>query len=331
MTSCDDNLIKYIPVQWVTIAAKTKQDVNFYLMHSRVSEENIQILKDFAEKIPNFNFIEIKITDTVAIEKLQFLSKHGGNWSYEAYMPLLCAEYLNCERVLCIDAGDILFNGDVTPYYTADFGDNALIITPYQYHIENGEIRKFTKNDTADLQKNHNISFGVFNSGSYVINVDYFRKKITLDKLCDFVKSEVKKYPNLSPQNPQIYFGDQGLFSLYFIENMQYFDYEKIRSELYMPYNFCMMYFKKLDKLGYLPVIFHYCGMKGKKPWDFFIDENMLSKYNDTDKICNPFNLHYYKLYFISIFWEYAAGTPFYNEIKLQGLRNTKKIFEEKL
>jgi hypothetical protein len=328
LTSCDDNLIQYIPVQWVTIAAKIKENVDFYLMHTRVSAENIELLRDFSEKIPNLTFKEIKITDKNHIEKLEILAKHGGNWAYEAYLPLLCGEYTNCDRILCIDAGDILFNADISPYYYCDFEDNALIITPYQYKVENGKITKFTSDDINILQSAHNISCGIFNSGSYMINADYFRKNITLDSFCEYIKEYTEKYNVINKENSQIYFGDQGLLSLFFIDKMRYFDFEKIQSELYMPYNFCMMYFKRLDKLGYMPAILHYCGMKGKKPWDYFIDENILSRYNDTNKICKPFNLHFYKLYFISIYWEYAQQTPCYNEMKLKALKKTKELFE---
>jgi hypothetical protein len=324
LTSCDDNLVKYVTVQWVTIAAKIKEDVCFYLMHSRVSEENIQFLKKFSEKIPNFTFFEIKITNEEQIEKLKFLAKYGGNWSYEAYMPLLCGEYTNCDRLLCIDAGDVLFNQDISPYYNCNFEGNALIITPYQYKIKNGNIEKFTAADIDDVSSAHDISCGIFNSGSYMINADYFRKNINFDSFCEYIEKYTEKYSIINKEKPQIYFGDQGLLSLFFIDKMKYFDFEKVRSELYMPYNFCMMYFKRLDKLGYMPAILHYCGMKGKKPWEIYVDNDILLKYNDDDKICEPFNLHYYKLYFISIYWEYASLTPFFEEMKMKALKTKK-------
>ncbi len=74
-------------------------------------------------------------------------------------------------------------------------------------------------------------------------------------------------YPGGGIKNTAVYFGDQGLMSAAFVDDVKFYDYPRIRDLWYMPYNFCLWYYdRKNEKPKYQPAIIHFAG--AFKPWD---------------------------------------------------------------
>lgn len=55
----------------------------------------------------------------------------GGSWCKEAYFSLEAYQHLpqDIDRILYLNAGDILAVDDITPYYNGDFEGKNLLVT----------------------------------------------------------------------------------------------------------------------------------------------------------------------------------------------------------
>lgn len=266
MTSCDDKLAPYVAVLMVSVAKALKEEtVSFYLFHSRVDRRNIEMLKALGGEFENMRFEEIVVPEP---ERYDALAKHGSGWSGEAYYSL-CAHLLlpeNVHRVMYLDAGDTMVLGDIKPYYDYDFQGNSLIVTGSSYKIENGEVIPYSGQDLGDWNnKLPYILRGLFNSGSYLINLDKLRQNGFT--LYDYEYLAQKLAEILGEENKKIYWGDQGLLSAAFVGDIRYYGFPEIRNIWYMPYNFCVWYFDRMqEKPEYGQSVVHFAGTP-YKPW----------------------------------------------------------------
>jgi lipopolysaccharide biosynthesis glycosyltransferase len=90
------------------------------------------------------DFQEIVMEDTAPFVELAAL---GGGWAYEAYFSLCCHEYLpaDVDRILYIDAGDVIIDGDISDYYFGDFEGKSLIATigRFKSNVGGGRLNSF--------------------------------------------------------------------------------------------------------------------------------------------------------------------------------------------
>lgn len=137
LTSSDDALIPQIAVSLNAMARNLSHaDIDFYLLHSGVSPENMQVLSTLCNGYGNIAFHEIRVFNPEGYDPLV----QAGGWQRETYYPL-CAHQLlpdTVERAMYPEAGDTLVVRDIAPYYTCDFDDNFLIVTVERYKGENG-------------------------------------------------------------------------------------------------------------------------------------------------------------------------------------------------
>lgn len=266
VTSSDNTLIPQITIS-LTAMAKNLQNkvIDFYFLHSQVTPDNINLLATLCKGYGNILFHEIKIPDPEAYD----FFVQAGRWYRETYYSL-CAHLLlpdTVDRALYLDAGDTLVVGDIGPYYTDDFEDNFLIVTGHKYKMENGVPELFSSEDFTDRNNYFSgILEGVFNSGSYMMNLKKMREDdLTLSDFHAFT-DWLRKKERISEEEV-IYFGDQGLLSAAFIGKLKYYGYPQIYDVFYNPYNFCIGCYDYIDKKpGYQPAILHFAGVPFK-PW----------------------------------------------------------------
>lgn len=263
VTSSDSGLLPYISIQLQSIADSiTDRKVDYFLLHNGISDRDISKFERQCDEYSNISFNNIAITD----DRYDRLARLGGGWSGAAYYPLLVHNYLpeEIDRALYIDAGDTLFIGNPTDYYETDFNGNALIVTPALYKVVDDEWILYEEKDLGDEKYLSEIVRGLFNSGSYVINLNHMREqRYSLDDYIGF--AEVLSKAEIT-DNGSGFFGDQGLLSAMFVGSLQGYDYPKIKNILYMPNNFCMWYYDFTDKKPwYTPFIIHFAG--AVKPW----------------------------------------------------------------
>lgn len=292
MSSCDDNYARLIPVQLLSIADNLLSpplhyEVHYYLFHSRVSGENLDFLCSYCAAL-GIVFHEVKVADNDLYEEL---AAKGGGWVHEAYYMLECHCYLPREvgRILYIDAADVLILGDIGEYYFSDFEDCSIIATCARYKSDGaGGLTVFTQDDLGDQKHRSGILRGIFNSGSYVINVEKIRREnISLN---DYIALK-NALENIYPDNDKIYFGDQGLISAAFAGDIKYFGYPQVKNLWYQPYNFCVWFFDRAKEIcggnpWYLPRVLHFAG--GMKPWALT---------TENEEALKPGQWPFYKIY----------------------------------
>lgn len=269
MTSCDDTLAPYLAVGLTAMAFNLKNaGVDFYFLHSQVSQKNLELLKTLCGKLDNgkIHFHEILVPDT---EIYNELARYGHGWAGEAYYSL-CAHLLlpdDVDRVLYLDAGDTLILGDIEPYYSYDFQDKSLIATCGRFKWYDGKLEIFSSDDLGNVKEMlPRILRGIFNSGSYVMNLDKMREDKRTPEDYLYLLSVLKSI--FGEDNHQIYWGDQGLLSAAFVGDIRYYGFPEIRNLWYMPFNFCTWYYDQLtEEPDYSPAILHYTGTPFK-PWD---------------------------------------------------------------
>jgi lipopolysaccharide biosynthesis glycosyltransferase len=274
MSSCDEGYAKLVPVQLLSISDNLvnvpngmgSYEVHYYLFHSRAKEETIEAISTYSETL-GIAFHEIKILDT---EPYAELASKGGGWAYEAYFTIDCHRYLpqEVDRVLYIDAADVLILRDIGEYYFSDFEKRSMLVTCGRYKSgNNGEFVVFENEDLGDKNNIEGIFRGLFNSGSFVLNTDKLRKaNIPIDDYIRLKAALEKMYPD----RKTIYFGDQGLLSVAFAGDIKYFRYPEAKNLWFQPYNFCVWFFDRATEIcggnpWYIPCIIHFAG--GIKPW----------------------------------------------------------------
>jgi lipopolysaccharide biosynthesis glycosyltransferase len=349
MTSCDDSLSLYIMPQLASIGVSLKAyGVNFYLFHSRIKPENVLALRRYAETIGNVSFNEIRITDTAPYETI---AERGGPFPFEAYFALCCHEYLpsDADRVLYIDAGDAVINGDVAPFYFDGFDGLSLIATLGKFAADDVKpgakdglnelsrtlgmfnaaqtagsdpsrdlsvVRPFSREDLGDPDKlDLMLESGIFTSGCYMINLAQFRADGR--SMNDYLYLQgvlAERFPD----RERIYFGDQGFMSAAFAGDIKYLGWPDSFKLGYAPYNFGVWFLEGGGDPGYEPVIPHYAGVNYMKPWQARFSPEAIGKYRfdkDPDNIHVPFRLNARQAELYELWWRYCAMTPVYEEL----------------
>lgn len=246
--------------------------IDFYLLHSEITPRNLHLLSSLCNGYGNIIFHEIQIDNPEIFDPLV----QAGRWLRETYFPL-CAHKLlpdTIDRALYLDAGDTLVLGDIAPYYFCDFENNFLIVTGEKHKTENNSFTNFSPDDLENPDFLPGILSGLFNSGSYVINLKKMREANVDISYYYYLTEQLRKLkltlPKISAateENNSVYFGDQGLLSAAFIGKMKYYGYPQIKQLWYCPYNFCLGYYDHFDqKPNYQPAILHFAGVPFK-PW----------------------------------------------------------------
>lgn len=266
MTSCDNNLTRYIAIQLYSIAKNLSDSVvDFYFFHRNIEADQLEMLDKLCQCLKNIHFHSIIVPEP---EKYDAIAQHGGRWTGEAYYSL-CAHQLlpdDVDRVMYIDAGDIIIVDDIAPYYNCDFEDNALIATSIRYKIVNGVLLPYKEEDLYDKNEGFSgICRGLFNSGSYIINLNKLRNAgLTIDDFVVF--SQLLCELSGKPDHSNIYFGDQGFLSAAFVGDIKLYDFPRVKNVYYMPYNFCLWFYNAMSEFpSYTPAVIHFAATI--KPW----------------------------------------------------------------
>ena len=300
MTSCDGNLMKYIPVQLESISANlSNRQINFYLFHDG---KNIS----YVDKLKVIHYDNIKLYDVIVedVPIYEAISRKGGQWCGAAYYSLCAQNYLpeDMDRIWYIDAGDIIVTGDVDDYYFSDFEGKSLIVTSILFKIENGKSALFTRDDLVYKEYLKGIARGIFNSGSYIMNLNKMRKK----------NYSIQEYAHLAEliynargKLPRTFYGDQGFLSLIYVGDVKSFGYPEIMNPLYMPYDFGIWYFDKVETLDYEAKVIHYIGDNAFKPW-LGKYPTFLKRFQDEDNLKSFEKLNKNQVAYYDIWHKYA-------------------------
>jgi lipopolysaccharide biosynthesis glycosyltransferase len=282
LTSTDNNYVKHLFTQLRSIADNLtkKYDVNFWLFHYRIPKADIEELTAYSEFL-GIKFHEVYVDD---YEKYEMLNKGADNqFPIEVYFYFCAHRYLpeTIERALYIDAGDIIFDGDIEEFYFSPFEGNFMIASIAI--SKRNELYNF--DDLFDADCYRDIVREYINSGSLVLNLTLMRIfHIDLrfyENVIDLILENGVVYIT-GPNGELFYYTyDQGLLAAAFVGRIKFFDYEHFRLEkLHMPYNFrlyliehCKNQIKYSEDgtfpLPYTPRIIHFMR---DKPWKTTVD-----------------------------------------------------------
>ena len=267
MTSCDEKLLAQMSVLIYSISANLNDAVtDFYLLHRGIDSSRLGKIDALCRKLDNVIFHSIVVPD---VQNYDFLASYGGSWAGEAYFSLCAHTVLpeSIDRILYVDAGDVMVTGDIADFYHYDFGGRTLIVHPARWKIQNDALVEF---EPSDLKKTDGedsvwgIVRGLFNSGSYMMNIKKMREDgLSMEFYFDVV-DRLKKICGAGRQN--LYWGDQGLLSAAFVGDIRCYRSDEIRNIWYMPYNFCLWYYRTIPiKPAYRPAVVHF--VPDAKPW----------------------------------------------------------------
>lgn len=332
MTSCDDNYALLIMPQIASLGVNMAEyDVHFFIFHFRITAKKIEQLKAYAETFRNITLHEIIMENAAAFEP--FL-KHGGNFPLEAYAYLNCCNQLpqNIDRILYIDAADVIIHGDISAYYFDDFEGKSFIGTPSVFAVakSDGTFRPFNEADLSNPSHVNAIRQGYINTGSIVLNLTKLRKNSESLMPRYLNALEIVYNAKLEPMlgtKDILFVADQTIMEISFLEDVKFFghdlmwdiihtlggagSYEYILN-LYHPYNYVHSFSGFPDKLWYVPVILHYAsGTTPYKPWNL--------RSNVKDMPHEHILLH-------KIWWEYASLTPLANPAPIPDKIHEKNI-----
>jgi hypothetical protein len=335
-TSCDDGLAELILPQLESLSAtNSRYDISFYLFHTTVSDENIKLISDYSKKC-GISFFEVKITDTAPFE---LLASHGGRWPKEAYYYMGLQDLLppDMDRIMYIDAADNYMNGDLGRYYFSDFNGKSITSYMYQCWIGKGEegymIREFKSEDLENPDLMNMICRGAIFGSSIVFNLEKIRQGGL--RTSDFV--ELAKTLVITLRAKKAYFGDQGLMSVAYLEDMNLYGFpetisfrldengvEKGLAYYLAPYCFTVAAIAHKDiSFAYEPVVIHF-DFPEWKPWkpSFTPEEfEALSSPGYTD------NIPYLKTMadYHAKYWDYVRPTPIYEKLRQRALEYCQK------
>ncbi len=266
MTSSDDKLIPKIKVQMEAISRSlSTREINFFLFHDGKSFEAIEFLHRFSEHYSNIHFFDIAVQQVDLYDRLSVMC--GGQiWGGAAYYSLCAYQYLpsSMDRILYLDAGDTLVIHSIDEFYSANFHGRSLLAVAGCFKRLNQDFVLYEKDDLFNSIHVARVLRGLFNSGSYLINLEKFRVAgLTIEDCLQFAEALCA----LVGKDKEVYWGDQGFLSALFVGDIQFHKYPEIKNIWYMPYNFCMWYFDRMvQKPEYKPCILHYAGTPFK-PW----------------------------------------------------------------
>lgn len=263
VTSSDENLIGQIRVLIYSIGVNLYDaEINFYFLHRQIAQERIDLLSHVADRFVNIKFYDITMKD---VEKYDYIAKFGGAWAGEAYYPLCIHQYLpeEIDRILYLDAGDVMVLGDIFSFYYSDFEGNVLIASNIRTYHDNEPVIFGEEKDLYNEDSRKKILDSTFNSGSYMLNIEKLREcNLEID---DYV-SVANMLVEMSDSSENVYFGDQGFLSACFLGEIKYWGYPECRMLLSTPYNFQLGWYQVFsDDPPFNPAIVHFVG--AAKPW----------------------------------------------------------------
>lgn len=331
MTSCNDAIAEYLLPQLVSINRHLSgYDLYFYLTYNNISEEKLNLIKDFVKSKTCINYFEIKVENISFYES--FVRDGDGFWPCEAYFTLRLQDYMpdDVDRILYIDAGDVIIDGDISPYYFDDFEGNSFIATTLGHKKipETGELEPYTQEDIMELRRGT-----LFNSGSYIIDVEKFRREGYTENDYDYLRKLLREN---STKDEIPYLGDQGFLAAAFVGDIKFFGYPQCKDPSYMPYNFRTCYWAYFgNDLNYKPVVYHYAIRS--KPWVVRFDDEVIDRVvgdpnfvgrNLVTAIPTLTSMTPQHLKACEVWWEYAKETPIYEEADVRA-RITAESWEK--
>lgn len=287
-------------------------EVNFYLLAGEdiSSDDKIKLKKFINENSCKIEFLEI---DSNMFNNFVLHEK----FPRSAYYRLMAHEYLprDMERILYMDVDIIVDKNIYEDFYLQDFEGKYLITTS---HNPNPNYCNMLTSEIINLESAARGEY--FNSGVLLMNLDLFRKNITLD---DYNRA----YKSCEDANMEIFY-DQGLLNYMFADKSKYFSSMDYNYRFSIP----IQNKKRLEKnREYKKAVIHYTGMcQPYKPWDLMLEDADIEKFGEVSFSNKYFYVSKELNELLKKWWYYAEQTPIYDDVYSQ-MKLKQKWFRRQL
>ena len=305
----NEKYAKYMSVMLVSLFSNHKDTkINIYVIHSSLSEETMNNLKQFVTKYNNsIEFIKCSSDLFKGFKTNSYLT-------IEMYYKLLAHIVLpkNIDRVLFLDI-DLIIDENIYDFYSADF-EGKYIIAAGQAPFS----------DYSNLDKNFNVMYATkgkyFNVGVLVLNLQKFRAdNIVIEDYYRAVKE-------ISAINSKFLY-EQGIMNYMFAQyGTKYYQVLEYNYRFHIQYENQKLIDGK--KIKFKPKIIHYANtLIQYKPWDLNFTDEELCKFDLGEIIPGYFNYNKEIHELNKIWWNYAEkiDKKFYDIIKSES--EAKKDF----
>lgn len=286
----------YVTIQSV-IANHKNIKIHFYLLAADdVTNDDKKALKKFVEE--SKNTIDYLSVDDSEYENYVVSER----FNKVAYFRLMAHKYLpdTMDRILYLDVDLIVDKNIYDDFYNCDFNGKYLIATS---HNPDPSYSNMLDSTIVNLEAAARGEY--FNSGVLLMNLELFRKNITMKKYNE-------AYDSCTKNGIKVFY-DQGLLNYMFFDKTLYFS----SMDYNFRYSIPIDYKYRLDPdREYKRAIIHYTGMKQPyKPWDLMLDEEDTNKFGTVPFKDNFFYVSSELNELMEKWWYYAKQTPIYDEV----------------
>lgn len=201
LVSLDSNYIYPLCVMLHSLAATNPHgQFDIYVAYSSLTEEDFELMESALEGA------DAKIHKVLVDDKIFAGAPVLSRLSKETYYRLLIGDILpeSVHRLLYLDP-DIVINKDLTEFYNLDMHGNAIAAGTHLF----GFMKKI---NLARLGMKKTSRY--INAGVLLIDLDEWRKAVTLKQIFDFISANIKK----------LFLADQDVINVMFEDKMLYID-----------------------------------------------------------------------------------------------------------
>lgn len=309
LVSTDKNYLKYLRVLMASVYANNDTNVDFYVMHDSLTEEEKRSVCSFAETFKQnvyFLYVDVSKIDMLLS---QFKS---ARYSPPTLFPLFAHEFLpdDMDRILYLDI-DMAVTGNLTDFYNLEFDDCYLIASKPQYNVKDEPSEEFASFERIDnYEIAHAAAGDYFNAGSVLFNLVKLRN----------AHIDLRYYVEKIQGIDNIFY-DQGILNICFAKEAKILTTCAYNYRLHYS---AKNYFNRKNNYShgkreytfypFTPKIIHYCGIlpgANIKSWTFYFErENEVGdprkEFFDMIPECVPY---------FNNWWKYAKMTPDYEQL----------------
>ncbi len=164
----DDNYIPFLDVALISLIENASLQYTYHIniLHTGVSEQNINLICRHSNKNFNINFVDVTISVDGIKEKLRKIFHFGLAAYYRLFIASLFPQY---QKVIYLDC-DLVVLGDISQLYNLDMGENIVAGAIEQFVLNTKEFSDYSKTVLGIDSRKY------INSGVLVIDLDNFRK-----------------------------------------------------------------------------------------------------------------------------------------------------------
>ncbi|GET09435.1 hypothetical protein SY111_20590 [Ligilactobacillus agilis] len=246
----DDNYCSKSYALLYSLNQTTLNKINVYLVYRELNTYNLTMMLKIAAQLDMLRIVPVKIDD-YHYNQLKLFSLHNSKLPLSAYYRILATKLLpQVDRIIYLDI-DMLVTADLTNLWQTPLGNNIIGACC--------DLPLTEQENSWSYQFLGSKGNKYFNSGMLVMNLAIMREVNFFEKITNFIQKAANAFV----------LDDQDALNYFLQDSVEIVDSK---------YNTILGYTNNITSE---PVIVHYCGYDGLKPWELnpHVDSKMKVKY----------------------------------------------------